>query len=87
MVTYPEMCQDARSAKHKKAGYVTGRVPTCVQEISLEHATNSTYVNVNIRIGEPGRCSRHSDEPRAGRSVVRSPTKANSHLKDSPDRL
>jgi len=55
--------------------------------MSLEHVANSTYVNINIRIGEPGRCSRHSDEPWAGRSVVRIPTKENSYLQDTQDRL
>jgi hypothetical protein len=64
--------------------YVKGRVLTCVQEISLEHVTDSTYVNINIRIGEPERCSRHSDEPRPGVPI---PAKANSHLQNSLARL
>jgi hypothetical protein len=67
--------------------YVTRKVLTCVQEISLEHVTNNTYENINIRIGEPGRCSRHSNEPRTGRSGVRTLAKANFHFWSSPDRL
>ena len=59
---------------HRKSTNLCTRNITC----------NKQYMNK--RIGEPGRCSRQSDEPRAGRFGVRIPAKANSHLQNSPDR-